>query len=256
MKQKCFKIYTPTHTYIYVSRGRVYTISWVPESCKSMTHFPPVTLVKYSQLRLFGPRHDFSANNTLAHVGYISLITHTLACTPWKSKNMRRERRDTTSFFPPPFAIRPGDFQFGPTTAGGKKRRPARSIFSMHRHSTHRHACNYCASPKRVRAEDAEVESVPRKSPGFRIQSEVRGRKHGKEYITLPYPASEPYSLPPFLPLFSIFPTMAHLNLISPTFPLANFAFFPFVPFLGERKRARNRGREETFSGTVAFREL
>lgn len=42
-----------------------------------MTHFPPVTLVKYSQLRLFGPRHDFSANNTLAHVGYISLITHT-----------------------------------------------------------------------------------------------------------------------------------------------------------------------------------
>lgn len=156
----------------------------------------------------------------------------------------------------PPFAIRPGDFQFGPTTAGGKKRRPARSIFSMHRHSTHRHACNYCASPKRVRAGDAEVESVPRKSPGFRIQSEVRGRKHGKEYITLPYPASEPYSPPPLLPLFSIFPTMAHLNLISPTFPLANFAFFPFVPFLGERKRARNRGREETFSGTVAFREL
>lgn len=101
MKQKCFKIYTPTHTYIYVSRGRVYTISWVPESCKSMTHFPPVTLVKHSQLRLFGPRHDFSANNTLAHVGYISLITHTPARTPWKSKNMRRERRDTTSFFPP-----------------------------------------------------------------------------------------------------------------------------------------------------------
>lgn len=61
---------------------------------------------------------------------------------------------------------------------------------------------------------------------------------------------------PSLLPLFSIFPTMAHLNLISPTFPLANFAFFPFVPFLGERKRARNRGREETFSGTVAFREL
>lgn len=82
-----------------------------------------------------------------------------------------------------------------------------------------------------------KVESVPRKSPGSRIQSEVRGRKHGKEYITFPYPASEPYSP------FSIFPTMAHLNLISPTFPLANFAFFPFVPLLGERKRAPPKSR-------------
>lgn len=66
-------------------------------------------------------------------------------------------------------------------------------------------------------------ESVPRKSPGFRIQSEVRTRKHEKEYITLP-PGESIQTYP-----LSIFPTIAHLNLISRTFPLANFAFFPFV---------------------------
>ena len=113
MKQKCFKIYTPTHTYIYVSRGRVYTISWVPESCKSMTHFPPVTLVKYSQLRLFGPRHDFSANNTLAHVGYISLITHTPPARRENPKIWGGNDEIRRLSFPPLSQSVPGIFSLG-----------------------------------------------------------------------------------------------------------------------------------------------
>lgn len=199
--------YTRVYTYIYLSLE--FIPSWVSESCKSMTHFPPGTLVKQSQLRLFSLRHDFSANNTLAHVGYISLITHTPACTPWKfatvktpakSKNMSGEegiaRHDVSSFPFPPIAIRPGDFQFGPTTGGGKKCRPAHSIFSMHCHSPHDRA-HYYASPKRVRAGDGrwKVFHENLRDPEYNRKYEGGSTERN----TSPFPTPRPNLTPPSL---------------------------------------------------------
>lgn len=130
------------HTHISVE----FIPSRVSESCKSMTHFPPVTLVKQSQPRLFSLRHDFSANNTLAHVGYISLITHTPPVKirhdirheiqKYERRGGNHEMRRLFFFSLSTYRNPSRDFQFGPTTAGGKKCRPAHSIFSMHCHST------------------------------------------------------------------------------------------------------------------------
>lgn len=249
------------HTHISVE----FIPSRVSESCKSMTHFPPVTLVKQSQPRLFSLRHDFSANNTLAHVGYISLITHTPPVKirhnirheiqKYERRGGNHEMRRLFFFSLSTYRNPSRDFQFGPTTAGGKKCRPAHSIFSMHCHST-RPSTHHPTTmhPRNASAQgggkcSTKISGIPNTIGSTRAEA-----RKGIHHLALP----RVRTLLPLLLLFSIFPTMAHLNLISPTFPLANFAFFPFVPFLGERKRARhrNRGREGTFSGTVAFREL
>lgn len=67
-------------------------------------------------------------------------------------------------------------------------------------------------------------------------------------------PSSPTASPPRTYPLLYFGPTMAHLNLISRTFPLANFAFFPFVPFLARAKWKRHRkpSKKGNFFGNVA----
>lgn len=196
-----------------------------------MTHFHR-TLVKQSLPRLFSLRHDFSANNTLA-----TLVTFLLSCTlrvrrKFATLAEKIQKYDSTRgnhaiwrFFSSLGFSWANNCRWQETSASHRllfrRCTPSDRIGSgggggggcMHRRNTS------------VQTE----ESVPRKSPGFRIQSEVRTRKHEKEYITLP-PGESIQTYP-----LSIFPTIAHLNLISRTFPLSNFGFFPFVsPFQKE----------------------
>ena len=121
-----------------------------------------------------------------------------------------------------------------PTTASGKKcLGPAAD--SMHFSTMY-------ASRKYIRPR-ANGRKCSVKIPGIPDTIGSGSRKHGKEYITLPAPPPPP-GVRPNVPS-SIFPTIAHLNLISRTLPLANFAFIPCVSFPMEVCRNRNQGKKK-----------
>lgn len=234
------------HTHISVE----FIPSRVSESCKSMTHFPPVTLVKQSQPRLFSLRHDFSANNTLAHVGYISLITHTPVkirhdirheIQKYERRGGNHEMRRLFFFSLSTYRNPSRDFQFGPTTAGGKKCRPAHSIFSdaLPLHTTEHTPPNYYASQKRVRAGRWKV-----------FHENLRDSEYNRKYEggsternTSPCPTPRPNLAPPSSSLL-YFPNNGPLKSNFANISARQLCLLPFRSFpRGKETRAPPKSR-------------